>query len=196
MYKTIYRSIMMSIIMFILLGGVYPFLVTIVGNYLFPSQSSGGIIYKDGYPVGSKLIAQNFVNEKYFWGRPSAAGEKGFDATNSSSSNLSSTNKLLIDRMETSIQHLLKENPTIKREDIPVDIITTSASGLDPDISLKAAEIQIPRVAIARNMSENNLKLLVNKFTKKPILGFIGTESVNVLLLNIELDKETKNIKN
>ena len=195
MSKTIYRSISLTILMFILLGGIYPFAVTIVGKYLFPAQSSGGIIYKDGKPIGAELIGQSFTQPKYFWGRPSAAGDKGFDATNSNASNLASTNKALIDRIEQSIQNFLKENPTVKREDIPPDLVTMSASGLDPDISLQAAQIQIPRVAKARNMSENSLKSLVDKFTKKPALGFIGTENVNVLLLNIELDKETEQQK-
>lgn len=195
MSKTIYRSIIMTIIMFIILGGIYPFLMTIFGKYLFPNQSSGGILYKDGFPIGAELIGQSFTQVKYFWGRPSAAGNKGYDASNSNASNLAPTNKVLIDRMEKFIQKFLKENPSIKREDIPLDIVTMSASGLDPDISLQAAQIQVPRVAKARNLSENNLMLLVNKFTQKPVFGFIGTESVNVLRLNIELDKETEKQK-
>lgn len=192
MSKTIYRSISLTILMFILLGGIYPFAVTIAGKFFFPVQSSGGIIYKDGKSIGAELIGQNFIQTKYFWSRPSAAGDKGFDASNSNASNLATTNKALIDRMEQTIQKFLSENPTIKRKEIPPDLVTTSASGLDPDISLQAAKIQIPRVAKARNISENNLMLLVDKFTKKPVLGFIGEESVNVLLLNLELDKETE----
>ena len=146
--------------------------------------------------MGSELIGQNFSQAKYFWGRPSAAGEKGYDATSSGASNLATTNKDLIDRIEKSIQEFLRQNPSIKREEIPTDLVTASASGLDPEISIQSAKIQIPRIAKARNISENNLNLLVDKLTQNPTLSFIGTERVNVLLLNIELDKETSKLKN
>ncbi|APJ03741.1 potassium-transporting ATPase subunit KdpC [Silvanigrella aquatica] len=195
MSKSIYRSIVLTIVMFVLLGCIYPLVVTICGKYFFPNQSLGGLVYKNEKPVGSLLIAQNFSQPKYFWGRPSAAGDKGFDATNSSASNLAATNKALIDRMEQTIQKFLKENPTVKRDDIPVDLVTMSASGLDPDIFLQAARIQIPRIAKVRNISENKLQMLVEKYIQKPAFGFIGSENVNVLLLNIALDKETENLK-
>lgn len=196
MFKTFYRAISFSILMYILLGLIYPYATYLLGSSLFPKQSKGSLIFQNEIPVGSELIGQNFSQAKYFWGRPSAAGEKGYDATNSGASNLATTNKDLIDRIEKSIQEFLRQNPSIKREEIPTDLVTASASGLDPEISIQSVKIQIPRIAKARNISENNLNLLVDKLTQNPTLSFIGTERVNVLLLNIELDKETSKLKN
>ncbi|MBX9840115.1 MAG: potassium-transporting ATPase subunit KdpC [Silvanigrellaceae bacterium] len=196
MLKTFYRAISFSLFMYILLGLIYPSATYLLGSSLFPKQSKGSLIFQNEIPVGSEFIGQNFSQPKYFWGRPSAAGEKGYDATNSGASNLATTNKDLLDRIEKSIQEFLKQNPTIKREEIPTDLVTASASGLDPEISIQSAKIQIPRIAKARNISENNLTLLVDKLTQNPTLSFIGTERVNVLLLNNELDKETSKMKN
>jgi K+-transporting ATPase ATPase C chain len=196
MLKTFYRAISFSILMYFLVGICYPYATYFLGLNLFPKQSKGSLIFQNEIPVGSELIGQNFSQAKYFWGRPSAAGEKGYDATSSGASNLATTNKDLIDRIEKSIQEFLRQNPSIKREEIPTDLVTASASGLDPEISIQSAKIQIPRIAKARNISENNLNLLVNKLTQNPTLTFIGTERVNVLLLNIELDKETSKLKN
>ena len=196
MIKTLYQTISFSVIMYVLLGIIYPYIIYFFGNILFPNESKGSIISINNIPVGSRLIGQGFLDPKYFWSRPSAAGEKGYDAINSNASNLATTNKELIERMNKSIENFLKQNPTINREDIPPDLVTTSASGLDPEISFKSAKIQIPRIAKIRNLSEDSLNSLLIKMKQNPTFGFIGSERVNVLLLNLELDNETKKIKN
>ncbi|WP_186644393.1 potassium-transporting ATPase subunit KdpC [Fluviispira vulneris] len=192
MGRSIYRCIVLTGLLFIILGGVYPLFVTLAGNIFFPTERNGGIIYKDNIAVGAKLIGQNFSSAKYFHGRPSAAGEKGYDGLSSSPSNLASTNIKLYENIKSEIQKTLKENPEIKISDIPNDLVSSSGSGLDPHISLQAALLQVPRVAQARKMSEDKLKTLINSLLEKPALGFIGEENVNVLLLNIRVD-EVKN---
>ena len=187
MRKTIYQAITITIFLFILLGVVYPLLITVVGRWIFPSQANGSMLSVNGVPVGSKLIGQNFVQAKYFHGRPSSAGN-GYDAANSSPSNLAPTNKALYDKMDASIQQVLKENPTLKVKDIPIDLVTGSGSGLDPDISPESAYVQISRVALARKIDENRIKLLVEQNIHEPTFGFIGERTVNVLMLNVALD--------
>lgn len=187
MKKSIYQSIATTIVFFVIFGGIYPFLTTIIGNFIFKSQATGSIIIKNNEPIGSKLIGQNFTKDIYFHGRPSSAG-KGYDASNSSASNLAQTNKALFEKIEKSIEQILKENPTLKREDIPVDLVTSSGSGLDPEISVDSALVQIPRVAKARKLDENRVKSVVEKNSHTPIFGFIGESTVNVLELNLDLD--------
>ena len=188
MQKTLYQSVSITILLFILLGGIYPLLTTLVGKALFKSQANGSLIYVNNVPVGSSLIGQNFTQPKYFHGRPSSAGN-GYDASNSSASGLSATNKALYDKIGASIQQVLKENPTLKTADIPVDLVTSSGSGLDPDISVASAYVQIPRVAKARNLNHTVINSLIDKNTHNPTLGFIGEKTVNVLELNLALDK-------
>ena len=166
-------------------GFIYPAAVTAVAQAVFPGQANGSFIVVNGTAVGSSLIGQAFNDPKYFWGRPSAAGTNGYDASASGGSNLGPTSKALIDRITTSVDALRAANGNAP---IPVDLVTTSASGLDPDISPDAAEYQVARVAQARDMTADQVRALVAKHTSQPILGFLGAATVNVLQLNLDLD--------
>jgi K+-transporting ATPase ATPase C chain len=176
-----------SIVLLLICGGLYPALVTFVGGVAFPYQAGGSIITgKDGNPVGSELIAQAFDTDTYFHPRPSAAGADGYDATASGGSNLAPTNQKLIDRVTTDAASLRQENPGLTV--LPADLLTTSGSGLDPDISPAAAMAQVPRVARARAVSEQRVTELINTHITPPDLGIFGVARVNVLKLNLALD--------
>jgi K+-transporting ATPase ATPase C chain len=165
-------------------GLAYPAAVTAIAQVAFPHQANGSMIVVDGATVGSSLIGQSFDDPKYFSGRPSAAGA-GYDATLSGGSNLAPTSQALIDRITAQVDALRKENGDAP---IPVDLVTTSASGLDPDISPAAAEYQIPRVAKARGLTQDQVRAAVARHTSQPFLGFMGSASVRVLELNLDLD--------
>jgi K+-transporting ATPase ATPase C chain len=180
----LWPAIALLAVLTVLTGLVYPLTVTAVAQVAFPNQANGSQIVVDGKTVGSSLVGQAFDDPKYFWGRPSAAGA-GYDGTASGGSNLGPTSKALIDRITAQVDAMRKANGNAP---IPVDLITTSASGLDPDISPDAAAYQIPRVAQARSMSEDALRALVAKHTSGPILWFLGAATVNVLELNLDLD--------
>lgn len=169
----------------ILVGAVYPAVVTVVAQVAFPAQANGSFITTaDGRTIGSSLIGQSFSQEKYFWSRPSAAGD-GYDGNASSASNLAPTSQVLLDRVAAEVDRLKAANGD---GPIPVDLVTTSASGLDPHISPAGAEYQVARVAAARGLTEDDIRAAVARNTAQPFLGFLGQPAVNVLLLNLDLD--------
>jgi K+-transporting ATPase ATPase C chain len=181
-------SILFTIFTTVLLGLAYPLLVTGIAGLIFPHQASGGLLLKNGQVIGSELLAQSFTSDRYFHPRPSAAGN-GYDAQNSGGSNLAQSNKALVTRIQGDIDKLAAQNPG---KPVPIDLVTTSASGLDPDITPDAAIFQAPRVAKARNLSEEAVLKLIQQHTTPRQLGLLGEPRVNVLVLNIDLDKMAK----
>ena len=184
--KDLITSALMILVLTVALGILYPLAVWAVGQTIFPSQANGSLIERDGKTIGSELIGQQFSGDKYLHSRPSAAGN-GYDAGASSGSNLGPTSQKLIARVKTDAETLQKENPN---QAIPADLVTTSASGLDPHISPEAAEFQIPRIAKARKISEADLRKIVAKYTESRQFAFFGEPRVNVLKINLELDKK------
>ncbi len=183
--KNFVTAILMTIVTTLLLGLIYPLVVTGIAQVIFPEKANGQLIVKDGQVIGSRIIGQPFSSPGYFRSRPSAAGAAGYDAGASSGSNLGPTNKKLIDRVKADVEKLQAENPG---KPIPVDLVTTSASGLDPHVSPAAAEFQIPRVAKERGRSEAEVRQLVQAHTQNRQFGFLGEPGVNVLELNLALD--------
>lgn len=185
MKKLLINSILVTVVTTVLLGVVYPLVVTGVAQLIFPKEANGSLILKNGQVMGSKLIGQPFISPGYFHSRPSAAGAAGYDGTASGGSNLGPTNKALVDRVSSSVQALQAENPGTP---IPVDLVTASGSGLDPDISIAAADFQVPRIVKERHISEQNVRDLIAKHTEGRAFGFLGEPRVNVLELNLDLD--------
>lgn len=184
MKKHLITAFLMTVVTTILLGLIYPLLITGLAQVLFHDKANGQIIHRNGEAVGSRIIGQPFTSPRYFHSRPSAAGN-GYDASNSGGTNLAPTNQKLIDRIQADAKSLHEENPT---QLVPVDLITTSASGLDPEISPAAADFQIPRVARERGIAEATLRDLVQKKTHQRELGLLGEPRVIVLELNLALD--------
>ncbi|MCX5716429.1 MAG: potassium-transporting ATPase subunit KdpC [Candidatus Omnitrophica bacterium] len=183
-------AILLFIILSVITGVIYPLFVTGTAQTFFHKQSNGSLIYRDGKPIGSALIGQSFSDPGYFWGRPSATSPVPFNAAASSGSNLGSSNTALLDAVKTRIK-LLKDADPDNKNPIPVDLVTSSASGLDPHISLAAAYYQIPRVAHARRSSKELVKKIMDQHTSGRFFGIIGEPVVNVVELNLALDQQT-----
>jgi len=186
------KAVRIFLILTVITGLIYPLLVSGLGLLFIPHQARGSIIYKNGQAVGSALIGQNFTSEKYFHGRPSMAGATGYDGTASGGSNLGPTNKKLLERIAEEVKDFKKENNNVK-DLVPSDMVTASASGLDPDITPEGAYAQVNRVAQARKMPAATVKRLVSKHIEKRQFGILGEPRVNVLQLNLALDAEDKN---
>ncbi len=184
MKKNLLTAVLMTVATTILLGLVYPLVMTGLAQVLFHHKANGQLIRRNGVVVGSSIIGQGFTSPAYFHSRPSAAGN-GYDAANSGGANLGPTNQKLIDRVKGDTATLQSENPN---RPVPVDLVTTSASGFDPHITPAAAEFQVPRVAKERSISEDVVRRLVSKHTEQRQLGFLGEARVNVLELNLDLD--------
>jgi K+-transporting ATPase ATPase C chain len=189
MWSQIVPAFRMTLVLTVLTGLVYPGVVTGVAQVFFPKQAHGSLVSAGGKVVGSELIGQNFTRPEYFHPRPSAAGKDGYDATSSTGSNYGPTNQRLIDRVKASVEEYRKENPDYHGP-IPADAVTASGSGLDPHISPANAEIQAARVAKARGIEVTDVRQLVRQMTETPWLEFNGEPRVNVLRLNLALDRE------
>ena len=196
MLKEFRPAIVLLLAFTVLTGVVYPLVMTGLANVIFPYQARGSLLEKDGNVIGSELLGQNFTSDRYFHGRPSATVGPDpadpsktvsvpYNAANSGGSNLGPTSKALIDRMTADVAKLKQENPSVR---VPVDLVTTSGSGLDPNTSPEATYFQVPRVAKARNMPENDLRRLVAGHIEDRTLGLFGKTRVNVLALNLALD--------
>ncbi len=185
MKKNLITAILMTVVTTVLLGIVYPLVVTGLSQLFFRDKANGQLIVSNGTVLGSRIIGQSFVGPQYFHSRPSAAGN-GYDAANSSGTNLGPTNQKLIDRVKQDAATAQSENSV---QPVPVDLITTSASGLDPDITPAAADFQIARIAQQRHMTEDSVRELVQKYTQPRQWGFLGEPRVNVLELNLALDQ-------
>jgi len=188
--RVLWPAFALLLAMTVITGFLYPLAVTAVAQVAFPSQANGSMIVVDGKTVGSSLIGQCFDQPQYFWGRPSAAGATdanpcGYDASGSAGTNLGPTSQALIDRIAAEVD---REQQANGGGPVPVDLVTTSASGLDPDISPAAAEYQVARVAKARGLTEDAVRAVVARHTEQPLLGFLGEPRVHVLELNLDLD--------
>ena len=189
--KTFTTALIATAVLTVLTGIVYPIAVWGIAQVIFPSQAGGSLIVASNKVVGSSLIGQNFSSPRYFQSRPSAAGDKGYAADNSGGSNLGPTNKALIDAVKLRLKNIVESNPGTDAHQVPIDLVTASGSGLDPEISPAAADLQIVRVAHARGLSEDQVRQLIAENTRPRSAGIFGEPGVNVLLLNLALDRTT-----
>ena len=187
--RLLQQSLRLLALFTVLLGFAYPAAVTAVARLAFPAQAAGSLALRDGQVVGSHLIGQVFSDNRYFWGRPSATGARPYDAMASSGSNLGPLNPDLLSTVRARIVVLRTADP-LHRSAVPVDLVTASGSGLDPDISLAAAQWQVPRVAAARGLPPAAIDQVVARLGRRPLLGFIGEPRINVLELNLALDAQ------
>jgi K+-transporting ATPase ATPase C chain len=200
--KIIKKSILISIVLMVLCGLIYPLVMTGISQLVLNKQANGSMIVVDGKEVGSELIGQNFTDPKFFRGRvssvnyntyteedtkPGEDGKAAYSGVGSGSQNLAPSNSALKERVEKDIEDFLESHPGVKKEDIPTDLLTSSGSGLDPNISPESAKIQIPAVSKASGISETDLQKLVNKYTEGKSLGIFGEPRVNILKVNIEI---------
>ncbi len=186
MLREIKTTLILFVLLAILTGLAYPLLITGVGQAVFPHQANGSLIRENGKIIGSALIGQEFREPKYFWGRPSATSPMPYNGAGSSASNLGPNNPLLIEHVKERVKALQAADPTEKGP-VPVDLVTSSASGLDPDISIAAANYQIPRIAKAGGLTKITLMHLVQQYTSYPLLSFLGEPVVNVVKVNLAL---------
>jgi potassium-transporting ATPase KdpC subunit len=187
--RSMIAALKMTIVLTLLTGVLYPVAMVIVAHVLFPTQAAGSLVRRDGKVVGSTLIGQNFSSPSYFHGRPSAAGDKGYDPMSSGGSNLAPSNKTLIETVRSRLKQVQQRNPGVAPDQVPIDMVTASGSGLDPEISPADAELQIPRVARARGLGDQQVQKLVSAYTRARWAGILGEPGVNVLLLNLALDR-------
>jgi K+-transporting ATPase ATPase C chain len=187
--RTLIVAIRMTIVLTVLTGLAYPIVITGISLAVLPDQARGSLIVRNGKAIGSSLIGQNFSAPGYFHSRPSAAGDKGYDASSSSGSNLGPTNKVLIEAVKSRLKNVLEENPGTTAAQVPIDMVTASGSGLDPEISPAAAQVQEARVAKARGISEDQVRKLVDQSTRGRWMGILCEPGVNVLQLNLALDQ-------
>jgi K+-transporting ATPase ATPase C chain len=184
--RNLLNAVLMTIVTTVMLGLLYPLAITGIAQVVFPAQANGQLIQRNGKIIGSRIIAQGFSSPAYFHPRPSAAGS-GYDAANSGGSQLGPTNRKLIDNVSANVRAARKDNPTAP---VPIDLVTASASGIDPHITPAAAEFQVPRVARARGVSDDDVRRVVRANTLGRTLGLLGEPRVNVLELNLALDAE------
>jgi K+-transporting ATPase ATPase C chain len=189
MWEQILPGLRIKLFLTVVCGIVYPLAITAISQIVFPRQANGSLIKVGDKVIGSELIGQNFTKAEYFHPRPSATGTNPYDGAGSNGSNLGPTNQKLIDRIKTSVEQFRKENPDYQGP-IPADLLTTSASGLDPHISPDSARAQAPRIAKARGIGADRLNGLIAQFTEAPDLGLLGEPRVNVLKLNMSLDRQ------
>lgn len=186
--STLRPAVMLFVGLTVVVGLAYPLAMTGIAKFVFNEKAEGSLIVKDGKVVGSSLIGQSFSSPQFFWGRPSATGPMANNAANSSGSNLGPTNAVQLDNVKARVEALKAADPS-NTAAIPVDLVTASASGLDPEISLAAVYYQAPRVARERKMTEAQVRALIDQFAQKPVMGFFGEPRVNVLQLNLALQQ-------